>query len=88
MQTNSPHDPDGPASDASVRYIDPYNISPDMLAALGVGQVAYVRAATLPTGLPGIAIHAANGSVLGYAQTEAVARASALQNDLEAVSVH
>ena len=51
-----------------------------MLETLGMGQIAYVRPGVLPSGKSAIAIHAANGDVMGFAETVSVAHATVLQN--------
>ena len=86
MEPNTPDDLDNTAP--ADMQVDIHDITPDMLGALGMGQIAYIRTAEMPSGQSGIAIHAANGDVLGFVETEALARAAALQNDLDAFSVH
>lgn len=55
--------------------------------ALGVQQVAYVKKAA-EDGAVGYAIHAADGSRIGFVATRELAFAALKQNDLEPLSVH
>ncbi len=57
------------------------------LAALGLGQVAYVRSVVID-GSPAFAVHAANGQTLGALASDAAAQMAIRQNDLEPVSLH
>jgi|GEM_PF-942583 len=68
--------------------IDPHQITPDMLEVLGLGQIAYVRPGHLPSGKAAIAIHAANGDVLGFADNLPTAHATVTQNEMHSFSVH
>jgi len=52
------------------------------LAALGVGQVAYVRPVTID-GMQAYSIHAANGQAMGAVASSTAAFAAIRQNDLE-----
>ncbi len=62
-------------------------ISQQDLAALGLGEVAYVRSVVID-GTPGFAIYAANGKALGAVASSQAAQAAIRQNDLEPVSLH
>ncbi len=62
-------------------------MSRDDLAALGLNNVAYVRAG-VNDGMPGFVIHAADGHSVGFAPSLPMARQMIRQNDLEPVSVH
>jgi hypothetical protein len=77
------------------------NISPEALAHLGDGQIAYVRpirsedvAALFPQApeiAPGtqlFALHAADGTPIMLTDTREAAVANAWSNELETVSVH
>ncbi len=56
-------------------------------AALGLGEVAYVRPITIDGSLA-YAIHAANGRAMGALASDSAAKAAIRQNDLEPVSLH
>jgi len=56
-------------------------------AALGLGQVAYVRKIVID-GSQAYAVHAANGRALGAMGSDAAAQAAIRQNDLEMVPLH
>jgi hypothetical protein len=79
----------------------PPNISPEALAHLGDGQIAYVRpirseqvAALFPQApeiAPGVqlfALHAADGTPIMLTDTREAAVANAWSHELETVSVH
>ncbi len=57
------------------------------LAALGLGQVAYVRPIIIDGSLA-YAVHAANGHTLGALPSDAAAQMAIRQNDLEPVALH
>ena len=63
------------------------SISRRDFALLLVENVAYVKPA-LAEGTPGYAIHAADGTQMGWAANREVAFAAIIQNGLEPVSVH
>jgi hypothetical protein len=76
-------------------------ISPEMLAHLGEGQLAYVKsirsedvanlfpqAPKIAPGLKLFALHAANGTPIMLTDTREAALANAWSQELEAVSVH
>jgi hypothetical protein len=62
-------------------------LTPPAFAALGNGQVAYVKAVEVD-GESGWAVHGADGSALAVVADRDVAFALIRQNDLEPVSVH
>jgi len=77
------------------------NISPEALAHLGDGQIAYIRAirsedvpAMFPQapeiapGLQLFSLHAADGTPIMITDSREAAVANALSNELETVSVH
>ena len=77
------------------------NISPEALAHLGDGQIAYVKPVTseqvavlfpqAPKIAPGIqlfALHAADGTPIMLTDSREAAVANAWSNELQAVSVH
>jgi hypothetical protein len=62
-------------------------ITPQDLAALGMQDMAYLRATTLE-GMTGFGIFAADGRQLAFAPSRALAEATIREHDLEPVSVH
>ncbi len=62
-------------------------LSPQDLRELGRMTVAYVRPA-LSEGVPGFAIHGADGAVIGFAPEKAMAVGAIIQLGLELVSLH
>lgn len=62
-------------------------VTPEMLSAMGIGDVAYVR----PQQIEGRTVHlifSANGQQIGGYENRDVAFAACRQNDLEPLSVH
>lgn len=57
------------------------------LATLGLAEVAYLKKAVVD-GVPGFAIHAANGQTIGFAPGEESAIAAVMTNDMDVASVH
>jgi hypothetical protein len=57
------------------------------LASMGRTFVAYLRPAEAD-GVPGYAIHGADGAVLGFAPTEAQAVVALREHGMEVVSIH
>lgn len=53
----------------------------------GMKDFAYIRP-ILVDGKPAMAVHAANGTQLAVMDTQAAARVTVLQNDMEPLSVH
>ena len=77
------------------------NISPEALAAIGGGKIAYVKAIRsedlntlfpqapqLAPGMKLFALHAADGTPIMVADTREAAVANAWDNQLETVSLH
>ena len=77
------------------------NISPEALAAIGDGKIAYVKAIRsedlntlfpqapqLAPGLKLFALHAADGTPIMVADSREAALANAWDNELETVSLH
>ena len=62
-------------------------VTPNDLARLGVGEVAYVKNVEV-NGEPAFAVHGADGQPLVVETDRAVAFAITRQNDLEPLSVH
>ncbi len=62
-------------------------ITPQDLAALGVQDIAYVKATYLD-GREVFAIHAADGTQLAVMPSRETALAAVKQNDMEPVSLH
>lgn len=63
------------------------SLTPMALAALGAGQLAFVKPITVE-GESAFAVHAADGSPLTVVPSREIAFALIRQNDLEPVSVH
>lgn len=63
-------------------------ISQGDLAVLGLQGVAYVRPFETPEGVGIFAIHAADGTRLALAATEAQALSAIREHELEPVSLH
>ena len=63
------------------------SISPEALAALGINQVAYVKAVEVEHEQR-YAVHAADGTGVTLFPSRELARLAIRQNDLEPVSVH
>ncbi len=79
----------------------PENITPEVLATIGEGQIAYVKpirsedvphlfpqAPRLSPGLKLFALHAANGTPIMLTDSLEAAIANAWSHELQAVSVH
>ena len=77
------------------------NLSPELLANLGGGQIAYVKpvrsedvhrlypqAPELEPGMSLFALHAADGTPIMVTDTREAAVANAMTHELETVSVH
>jgi len=62
-------------------------LSDEQLAKLGVAQIAYVKPVVF-NGMPGFAIHAADGTPMAVAQDRDVAMAAIAQHEMVPVSVH
>lgn len=62
-------------------------ITPEALAALGGGQIVYVKS-VIVEGRPAVAIHAADGSPLALADNRNQAFAAAVQHEMQPLSVH
>lgn len=66
---------------------EPITVTPEMLAAMGAGDVAYIR----PQDVEGRVVHiiySADGQQIGGYENREVAFAACRQNDLEPLSVH
>lgn len=62
-------------------------LSPRELGLLGIEDLAYVKA-VIVDGVPGFAVHAADGSQIAVMPDRDVAFAVVRQHDMEPVSVH
>lgn len=88
MNTNSGEGFDLAApSDIDQATFDVRHLSLEQLAALGVSHIAYVKE-IMVQGIPGFAIHAADGTPLAVAQDRDVAIAAIVQHEMHALSVH
>ena len=87
-------------TDAGVVF-EPESVSPEALATLGEGHIAYVKqirsedvpglfpqAPRIAPGLKLFALHAADGTPMMLTDTREAAVANAWSQELEAVSVH
>ena len=73
--------------DAEHVVFDVRHLSQQQLAALGVSHIAYVKQ-VMVQGVPGFAIHAADGTPLAVAGDRDVAIAAIAQHEMHALSVH
>lgn len=62
-------------------------ITPEALAALGGGQIVYIKSVVIE-GRPAVAIHSADGSPLALADNRNQAFAAAIQHEMQPLSVH
>lgn len=70
-----------------IMHDNPREFSPNDLAELAVEDIAYVKSVEID-GEAVFAIHAADGTQLGFAAERDAAFAAILQHDLTPVSVH
>jgi len=63
------------------------DLSPEAFAALGAESVVYIKP-VVENGITAFAIHNATGQPIGLMESPALAKAAALQHELEVVSVH
>ena len=75
------------ASDVEQVAFDVRHLSVQQLAALGVSHIAYVKQ-VMVHGVPGFAIHAADGTPLAVAGDRDVAVAAIIEHEMHALSVH
>jgi hypothetical protein len=88
MNMNSSDQPDVvPAPGQEVVTFDVRHLSEQQLAALGVSHIAYVKA-VMVNGIPGFAIHAADGTPMAVAGNRDVAIAAVMQHEMLPLSVH
>ena len=64
------------------------NISPEALAHLGDGEIAYVKAISLPDGANAVGIFSADGKPMAAAPSIEIAQAIIRQHELEPALVH
>jgi hypothetical protein len=86
MNMNSGDQSDAAPVQEAVMF-DVRHLSEQQLAALGVSQIAYVKA-VMVNGVQGFAIHAADGTPMAVAGDRDVAVAAVMQHEMLAVSVH
>ncbi|PPQ34355.1 DUF1150 family protein [Rhodopila globiformis] len=67
--------------------IDVRHLSEQQLAALGMTRIAYVKPVVID-GVPGFAIHAADGTPMAVAEDRDVAVAAIVQHEMHPLSVH
>ena len=70
-----------------VGIFDVRHLSEQQLAALGVSHIAYVKPVVI-NGMPGFAIHAADGTPMAVAGNREVAIAAVMQQEMLPLSVH
>jgi len=70
-----------------MRSFDVRHMTTDQLGALGMSHIAYVKAVVV-NGLPGFAIHAADGTPMALADDRATAMAAIVQHEMLPLSVH
>jgi len=70
-----------------MRSFDVRHMTTDQLGALGMSHIAYVKAVTV-NGMPGFAIHAADGTPMALADDRATAMAAIVQHEMLPLSVH
>ncbi len=87
MNMNSNDQPDVTAPVQEVVAFDVRHLSEQQLAALGVSHIAYVKP-VMVNGIPGFAIHAADGTPMAVAGNREVALAAVVQHEMVAFSVH
>lgn len=66
----------------------PATLDAETFKALGNMEVAYVRPAVAENGAAGFAIHAADGSVIGFALSRDQALGAIVQHGMEPVALH
>lgn len=88
MNVNSSNRPDNPGNAATGAVVfDIRKLSDEQFGKLGMAQVAYVKAVVID-GMPGFAIHAADGTPMAVAEDREVAVAAILQHEMFPLSVH
>jgi hypothetical protein len=87
MNVNSNNHGDAVAAPAETGAIDIRHLSVEQLAKLGVSQLAYVKPVVV-NGMPGFAIHAADGTAMAVTGDRDVAVAAILQHEMHPLSVH
>jgi len=88
MNMNSGDQPDLATVPAQeVVTFDVRHLSEQQLAALGVSHIAYVKSVVV-NGVPGFAIHAADGTPMAVAGDRDVAVAAVVQHEMLPLSVH
>jgi len=70
-----------------MRSFDVRHMTTDQLGALGMSHIAYVKPVVV-NGMPGFAIHAADGTPMAIADDRATAMAAIVQHEMLPLSVH
>ena len=70
-----------------VRNFDVHHMTVEQLGALGMSHIAYVKP-VIVNGMPGFAIHAADGTPMALAEDRATAMAAIMQHEMLPLSVH
>jgi hypothetical protein len=90
MNVNSPTETDADetaVAETAARMVDVRQLTPMQFAQLGVKQVAYVKPVIF-NGVPGFAIHAADGTPMAVAPELGTAIGAILQHDMAPALVH
>jgi hypothetical protein len=70
-----------------VSAFDVRHMTVEQLGALGMSHIAYVKP-VIVNGMPGFAIHAADGTPMALADDRATAMAAIVQHEMLPLSVH
>ena len=87
MNMNSNDQPDVVTPSQEVAVFDVRHMTEQQLATLGVSHIAYVKQ-VIVNGIPGFAIHAADGTPMAVAGNREVALAAVVQHEMLPLSVH
>ncbi|MFQ5533492.1 MAG: DUF1150 family protein [Sphingomonadales bacterium] len=66
---------------------EPAHVTQQALASIGITDIVYIRP-VLENGVPGYAVHSADGQPLAMLESREAAIGAAIQNDMEPFSVH
>jgi len=82
MSDQSEHD-----EKIDVKNFDVRHMTVEQLGALGMSHIAYVKP-VIVNGMPGFAIHAADGTPMALTEDRATAMAAIVQHEMLPLSVH
>jgi len=74
-------------ADAPMGSFDIRHMTAEQLRGVGVSHIAYVKPVTV-NGMPGFAIHGADGTPMALAEDRATALAAIVQHEMFPLSVH